>query len=194
MCGAYSLTNDPENIIERFSLKKSPDFKLPKQTVARPSQKMPIITNKIPDQLTEAIWGFQPEWSKSPIFNTRLESLEKPFYKNIFHQNRCLIPASSFFEWHQSAGKKIPYRFLFDHGKLFSFAGIWKEDSTTGQIHFSILTMPPNQTIAKLHDRMPIILLPENESDWLNSAQPKQALQPIANNLLEAQPISSILL
>ena len=128
-------------------------------------QKMP------PLEPATLIWGYDAPWSKDVVFNTRIESADKPFWRDSLEHRRCLVPCLGFYEPHQSetypsprTGKplKRTYRFTDPTGAVLLMAGLWKDD------RFSILTTTPNPTVAAVHGRMPLVLEPEEVPLWLD--------------------------
>jgi len=104
--------------------------------------------------------------------NARLETIkEKPTYhKNIQHM-RCLIPASGFYEWKTEGKMKTPYYTALKEWKLFAFAGIYsivKDSKGKDLKSCSIITMPPNSLMAKIHERMPMILPKGLYDEWID--------------------------
>ncbi len=168
MCGRYSFYPS-KNFSSRFSLElSSKDLaKLTPNGNVTPGQIMPIITkNKDSNQLTFLTWGFLPSWARSdfkPLINTRSETLlQKPFFKDSFSGNRCLIPSSGFYEWQKQAKSTPPHYFSLKDDSIFSMAGLY---SPTG---YTIITTSPNSLIKPIHHRMPVILNQTDESTWLN--------------------------
>jgi len=106
------------------------------------------------------------------MINVRVETVaEKPAYKHAFLNGRCLILASGFYEWKKQAGEKIPYYISLKDRKMFAFAGIssvWK--ASDGKIikTCSIIAIKPNEFIKDIHDRIPVILPKNKESEWIN--------------------------
>jgi putative SOS response-associated peptidase YedK len=136
--------------------------------------------------ITQFRWGLLPHWSKSEkitysTYNARSESADtSPAFRSAFHSKPCLIPASGFFEFGTRAGRKTPFYFTLKERHSFCFAGIfdiWEPPKSPDKdlsnlktiISCTILTAPANTLIAGIHDRMPVILSPENESVWLMS-------------------------
>lgn len=148
--------------------------------------KMPVITNKVPNQIQFFEWGLLPIWAKDKSFqdntlNARLETInEKPSFKNSLN-NRCLIPADGFIEWQWQDPKgkqKTKYELFFENEKIFSFAGLYNEwiDKQTGEIipTYTIITMEANKLMEEIHNskkRMPVILIPEFEKKWLETGE-----------------------
>ncbi len=145
--------------------------------------KIPIITTENPEIIQNYNWGLIPDWSKSNdirtlTLNAKIETLsEKPSFKNVVQQ-RCLVLANGFYEWQwrDSKGKnKIKYQIGIEDEALFAFAGLyshWKNEQTNEMVNtFTIVTTEANPLMATIHNikkRMPIILRPEDEINWLN--------------------------
>lgn len=118
-----------------------------------------------------------PRWAKDPkigakLFNARAETVaDKSSFQKALRFQRCLIPASAFFEWQGTPGAKVKQRIARTDGELFGFAGLY--DTWTSPIGDSlatctIITTTPNRVLAPIHNRMPVILLPEDEDTWLS--------------------------
>jgi len=145
---------------------------------------LPVITSHKVDQIELFHWGMVPAWVRDRAFaeqirkrtlNARLETAyEKPSFQESYRLRRCLVPATAFYEWQHVSKDKIKYKITTDQ-EIFAFAGLWdtwKDPETHEEWSgFSILTMPANPLMAKIHNsacRMPLILRPENEKEWLN--------------------------
>lgn len=157
-----------------------------------------------PSMLASARWGLIPHWAKEmpkirPI-NARAESLlTKPYYRHLAGRNHCLVPASGFYEWQRIEGKKKqPYYIHRADGRPMAFAGLWdtwKPKDQPGEIITScaIITTCANEKMAPLHDRMPVVLEPENWKKWLEAkpgAMP-ELLVPAENGVLDMYPVST---
>jgi putative SOS response-associated peptidase YedK len=122
-------------------------------------------------------WGLVPYWAKDAsvgykMTNARSETAaEKPAFRELLQRRRCLIPADAFYEWQKAAKSKQPYCFEMMRREPFAFAGLWDRwrgsDGTTLET-CTILTTTPNQLLADVHDRMPVILPPTNYDLWLD--------------------------
>jgi len=157
---------------------------------AGPKSLQPVITSTRPEELQLFLWGLIPRDSKNekpdlPYFNTRAESIEKVYpWKNIFPKNRCLIPADFFYEWPKVNGVSLkgdsPFLFKRCDSKTFYFAGIWDawlNSETRSYIPgFSIITTTPNELVAEIHNRMPVILDPDTSEIWLDQATTRETL------------------
>ena len=150
----------------------------------------PIIANDQPDSITMASWGLLPHWStdlksRKNTLNARIETVETlPSFRDC-SANRCLIPASCFYEWRHEGTKKIPYIIINQETDLFSFAGIYSDwtDATTQKVlrTYSILTTAANETMQYIHNtkkRMPVILHVADEEKWLGGAAINQFAYP----------------
>lgn len=128
----------------------------------------------------EATWGFAPEWSSRPVFNTRVESMLEgsPMWRDATESGRCIIPAAAFFEPHATetapsprTGKpmKRPYQFADAHGAPLLMAGV----QAGGRC--SVVTCEPNRWVAPVHNRMPLLLRFEEAGTWLSPDWPSLA-------------------
>jgi putative SOS response-associated peptidase YedK len=121
-------------------------------------------------------WGLIPSWAKDPtignrMINARAETVdEKPAFKAAFRSRRCLIPISGFFEWKRRDGSRQPYFIRTSDEDIFTLAGLWERwRSPEGEEveTCTVLTTEPNDLVATLHDRMPVIVSPEERELWL---------------------------
>jgi putative SOS response-associated peptidase YedK len=187
MCGRYSLSKSKIELEERFQAEMLPDFN-PRYNIA-PTQLVPVITSQSPKGFSFFYWGITPDFGKNrpvaqKLINARAETVaEKITFKSSFQKRRCLIPADGFYEW-KRLGKKtsISYRFTLRENELFAFAGIWEEfETVNGDIQhtFLILTTTPNEKVAEIHDRMPVILAKKDERKWLDSYTTEEELSKI---------------
>lgn len=124
-------------------------------------------------------WGLVPSWSKEPktkyaTFNARAESLaEKPAYRSPWkHGQRCLIPAAGYYEWQKGKGGKTPYYITASAGEPLVFAGLWDRwtDTATELLSCSIITCQARGNLVQLHNRMPLMLVPEYAEQWLHGS------------------------
>jgi len=196
MCGRSSLTKTEKELEERFRANfYSEDLErynpLPNFNVA-PTQLHPVITQQEPSIIHLYRWGLIPFWAKdirigSKMINARIESIaEKPAFRQAFEKRRCLVPFDGYYEWMKTPEGKIPYRIKVTNTDIFSMAGlyeVWK--SSDGKVikSFTIITKDADPHIAHLHDRMPLILLPEQEKLWIDASVPTK---DVINNL---QPV-----
>lgn len=202
MCGRYSFAIDDELIRERFGVTVRSAIYKARYNCA-PTQDLAVISNEEPDRLNFFRWGLIPFWSKDPsignkLINAKSETIhEKPAFKSSIKNRRCLVLSDGFFEWKKEK-IKIPYRIIMRDASPFAMAGIWdKWVSGDGEIihSFSILTTGPNALMSAIHDRMPVILKPDEEKIWLgkeNENDLKSLLRPYPPELMKAYPVSSL--
>ncbi len=175
MCGRFSLiVSDKEILRKRFKTKKVQARVSPRYNIT-PFSTIPVILNTIPDTIVEVVWGFLPHWMRpdQPIkamINARAETiLEKPFFKEAFRSQRCLVLADGFYEWQTVGRKKRPFRISMKDGRFFAFAGVWDRgaDGQDETVTCAIITTNANELVQPIHHRMPVILRPSNEQEWL---------------------------
>ena len=178
MCGRYTLTCTPEVLAEAFRLEAAPDHQ-PRYNVA-PSQAVVCVREAPPARIREAVtlrWGLVPSWAGDPamgmkLINARAETVaEKPSFRKPFRERRCLVPADGYYEWKREGSRKQPYHIRLNSERPFAFAGLW--DRWTGADgktieSCAILTTTPNERLASIHDRMPVILPPVAYEPWLD--------------------------
>ena len=204
MCGRYTVISPAPALAKRFTAQEVGE-PVPNYNAA-PSQALPIITNAAPGQIQLVRWGLVPAWSRDPAggpkpINARAETLaEKPSFRQLLARRRCLVLADSFYEWQATERGKIPHRILLKSEEPFAFAGLWDEwvDKASGEVHptFTIITTEPNELMAKLHNRMPVILPgPEAEHAWLaddlGAAAHQQLLVPYDTSLMREYAITT---
>ena len=150
-------------------------------------------------------WGLVPFWAKDPtignrLINARSETVaEKPAYRVSLRKKRCLVIADGFYEWQGSVSPKQPYFFHRQDGHPFAMAGLWDRWDKGEEAPletFTILTTTPNEVVAPIHKRMPVILEPGSLDRWLDpSLEDISALIPLLvpaqGSLLEAVPVST---
>ena len=207
MCGRFTLTVDPADLQEAF-----PEFSFPAKGIPRyniaPSQPILALPNDGTKQADFFVWGLIPSWAKDPsignrLINARAETLaEKPSFRSAYKYHRCLIFADGFFEWQARPGlkSKAPHFIRLKSGEPFAFAGLWEhwQPADGSEIRSAtIITTEPNELMASIHSRMPVILPPDTYSQWLDSApQSPNRLQnllvPYPAGEMEAYPVSTL--
>jgi putative SOS response-associated peptidase YedK len=178
MCGRIVTIIPAEELAKIFSLIEVPQLE-PRFNVA-PTQNVGIIrsvTDSEHNRLDFLKWGFVPSWSKdssaaSHMINARCETVaEKPSFRDAIKYSRCIIPISGFYEWSHEGNEKRPHYIHLANHVPIGLAGIWgrwNAPDGTGLETFSILTTSANKLVSKLHERMPVILHPDNYELWLN--------------------------
>lgn len=182
MCGRSSLSKTEKEIEKRFnatfySEELTRYNPLPNFNVA-PTHYHPVLLMQDSEHLHLYRWGLVPSWAKdksigSKMINARSETLlEKSAFKRLLASKRCLIPLDGFYEWKINGKSKIPYRIVTTDQEIFSVAGLWDSwihpDTKEVWHTFTIITIPANDLMKEVHDRMPAILTKNNENLWLS--------------------------
>lgn len=202
MCGRYSFILEDEMIRERFGVTVRSAIYKARYNCA-PTQKLSVISNENPGELSLYRWGLIPHWAKdisigNKLINAKSETiLEKPAFKNSFRSKRCLVLSDGFYEWKKGT-VRTPFRITRRDGSAFAMAGIWDQwTNPEGEEirSFAILTTSPNSLMKKIHDRMPVILDRENEKNWIEDTSPEgllELLKPCSASSLIAYPVSTL--
>ncbi len=188
MCGRYTLTTDIRELEDRFHF-IAEGLGLIRSYNTAPRQ--PVLTIVREDGNVGRImkWGLIPSWAVNPsvankMINARSETVaEKPSFRAALAKRRCLIPADGFYEWQKTASGKRPMRITLASGEPFAFAGLWEIWNTPkgDTVHTcTILTTSANETLAPIHNRMPVILPRKAEDIWLDhTVQDKSLLKSL---------------
>lgn len=188
MCARFSL--GIHKGMERFIMIPVDGERYRRFNIA-PTTPIPVVVGNGDTHVTEQTWGIKPPWSNQLLINARSETLtEKPFFRGLLPDHRCLIPATGFFEWREESGKKQPYYFHLKGNAPFMFAGIWREGENGPEC--VILTTEPNELVADYHDRMPAILHESDLDGWLTLPY-EEALKrvlPLEPELMEVHAVT----
>lgn len=196
MCGRYTLLKLAD------LLKLVPWLQVPAEILERhgrynvaPSQLLPIITAS---DVHLAQWGFIPSWTRGspkvrPI-NAKAETIASTgMFRRAFQSYRCLVPADGFYEWKGAKPPKQPYYIRMRDGGPFAFAGLWArwhpQDAEPIDT-YTIITTTPNELMAPIHNRMPVIVPPHRYRMWLEGTEPQDLLRPFSADQMEAAPVS----
>lgn len=207
MCGRFSIIHSWEELAGYFRISTQYELPFSPRYNIAPSQSILVLRSASDDSRYPAMlrWGLIPHWAKDEkigykMINARSETAaEKPSFKASLRYRRCIIPASSFFEWKKDGKAKLPYNIRLKAHDPLALAGLWdKWKAPTGDIIESctILTTVSNSLVATLHDRMPVILHPEEIDLWL--ARDREEVEPLLplfrpypSDLMEMYPVSS---
>jgi putative SOS response-associated peptidase YedK len=213
MCSRYSLTSPPEAVRAYFGHGEAHDYP-PRYNIA-PTQPVAIVRQDRQGRRELALlrWGLLPPWVKNPaefatLINARAETAaEKPSFRGALRHRRCLIPTDGFYEWTGKPGSKQPHLIRpkasssSNQAHLMAMAGLWEHwvggDGSELQT-MAILTVGANATLAAIHDRMPVILAPEQFESWLDcrsgtASDVMDQMVPAPEALLEIIPVSTTL-
>lgn len=199
MCGRYTLaTPSPADVRARFpAIAESLEIRR-RYNVAPGDDVLAVTTDKDNAARGELLrWGLVPSWAQKPdtglkMINARVETVrERPAYRRAFERFRCLIVADGFYEWRPSpSGPKQPFHITRADHDLFAFAGLWSIWHGPDQCTLrtcTILTTEANSALEPLHDRMPVILRPDDEAAWLDAHTPVDELPGLLAGLGPAQ-------
>jgi putative SOS response-associated peptidase YedK len=187
MCSRYFL--DADGNIIAYTFRVPVDGGLRKRYNIAPTQEAPVI--RLADgnrELAMLRWGLVPSWAKdlavgNKMINARAESVaEKPAFRQALEKRRCIVPATGFYEWTGAPGQKQPHAVTFPDQPVFAFAGLWErwKDASGKPVEtFAIVTTDANETVASIHDRMPVIIPVEQADQWLQ-AETAEAVKLLA--------------
>ncbi len=203
MCGRYTLVSSTGKVKAHFNVEADEASFTPTYNAA-PSQRLPVISSSNPEGLSFYRWGLIPAWAKDAaigykMINARAETLtEKPAFRTLLSRKRCLVVADGFYEWQGKGKVKQPYRIMLKGGGLFAMAGLWDEwKNEQGELvrSFTVITTEPNSLMVPLHNRMPVIVPPDDYNTWLatdsDTNQVLNLLLPYNANAMEAYPVSA---
>jgi putative SOS response-associated peptidase YedK len=196
VCGRYTLAGpDPTALRARFPIGESVEIRQ-RFNVAPGDDVLAVTTDRDGAARGELLrWGLVPSWAKSPqtglkMINARLETVtERPAFRGAFERYRCLVIADGFYEWQarrEPGLRKHPFHITRADRAPFAFAGLWAtwHDRDGAPLRTcTILTEAANAAIAPLHDRMPVILAPGDELEWLDIYTPPDRLRAILAGL-----------
>lgn len=208
MCGRFTLTLSPENISEYFGIDINLDYDfIPRYNIA-PSQNI-LVIKQLPESKPEFCimrWGLVPAWQKEEDISTKWVNAlsksidEKPLFKKLFLQKRCLIVADGFYEWQETKQTKHPYYIYKNEHNPFLIPAIWERwENNHGKVIESccLLTTEAAPKIERIHHRMPVILQKTQISQWLdteNQSLPKlkSLLTPYLPNDLTFHEVATL--
>ena len=205
MCGRFTLTMNPAELKDAFARFRFPSQFAPRFNIV-PTQPLLAIPNDGRNAATFFLWGLLPFWAKDAalakrMINARGETLtEKPSFRGAYKYRRCLILADGFYEWQAVARQKTktPHFVFMKSRQLFAFAGLWQDwESPDGSRVKTciIITTQPNEVVAPIHKRMPVILPPSAYRQWLDPkarTDLQRLLVPYQAEEMDAYPVSTL--
>jgi putative SOS response-associated peptidase YedK len=186
VCGRFAQKSPSKKVAEKFKVEEVPP--LAERYNVAPAQS--VLAVREPSGVREATffkWGLVPRWAKDPgisnkLINVRSETVaEKPSFREAFARRRVLVPADGFFEWSRRGDRKRPFYFHMRDGEPFAIAGLCEHwEGEGGPLETcTLLTTEANELLAPYHDRMPVILRPENYEVWLDGGAGQPELTPL---------------
>lgn len=201
MCGRLALPFCPTDLVAPFDLDEWADF-VPRWNVA-PGADISVVRRSPEGRRVLHLlrWGLVPHWAKDAAIGAKLNNArgetvaEKPSFRDAFRRRRCLIPASGFFEWKAGGGVRQPYYISHASGEPLALGGLWESwRAPDGSIlrTVCIVTTGPNEVMAPIHDRMPVIVAPADRQAWLEAPADEAAhlVAPAPDEGLRAWPVS----
>ena len=205
------MRTDPSDVARIFDAEvRSPEAFAelgPRYNVA-PTQPIEVVVQRDDGRFLELHrWGLVPAWAKSlavgnRMINARAETLAtSSAFRASFLRRRCIIPADGFYEWRRENGRKQPFLIHAPDDRPLAFAGLWApwKDPTSGEwvLSGAVVTTQANETVAQLHNRMPVILAPDAWRLWADPDIRDEdlladLLRPAAEDLLELVPVSPL--
>jgi putative SOS response-associated peptidase YedK len=230
MCGRFQQQRPTSELARIFGAEDLTDGPDPKFNIAPTSEASVVVQREERRAIVRYRWGLVPPWSDDPriasrTFNARAETVSSsPMFRDAFRKRRCLVPVDGFYEWHRVGKERTPLTIFDPAGRPLALAGLWtgRQDPETGEWlrTFTVLTTRPNEFMRRIHDRMPVVVEPEDWSLWLDPTpgdpgellallEPREdlaldayAVQPLVNSvrnegpdlLLPAHPEGGLLL
>lgn len=205
MCGRYAQRTDPKRLAKAFGVAEAPEAE-PRYNIAPTQDVLAVHQSADGREVTFYKWGLIPSWAKDTaigarLINARSETVtEKPAFRQAFKKRRCIIPADGFYEWQRIAGRKQPFFFKMKDESPFGFAGLWEHWEGSGNQTINsctILTTEANEVLRPVHDRMLVILHPDDYELWLDGGEREQSLlkellRPYAAEGMTGYPVSTL--
>lgn len=211
MCGRFTITTSPEKWVDLLQVPSWPDGFQSRFNIAATQS---IVCVRQADAARSSVmmrWGLVPSWANdlkigARMTNARSETAaEKPSFRTAIKKRRCLIPADGFFEWEKVDSRtKQPWLIHYRNHTPFAFAGLWEswsprtaeKSSDEPILSCSILTTQSNTEMSEIHDRMPVVIEPQDYSAWLSHqaspGQVRQLMNPVPDGSWDRFPVSRI--
>jgi putative SOS response-associated peptidase YedK len=207
MCGRFVQERPASELAEIFSAEPLVEDPGPRFNVAPTDEALVVVQREDRRAITAYRWGLIPHWAESVkagsrMFNARAETLtSSPAFRDSLRRKRCLVPVEAFYEWRREGTVRQPYTIGRSDGRPLVLAGLWDgwRDPDLDQVRrtFTIVTTAPNDTMATIHNRMPVML---DESDWSTWLDPRSAdlgellafLEPRDGPELAITPVSQL--
>jgi putative SOS response-associated peptidase YedK len=202
MCGRYTLKTPANVLAEQFQIDEYPSSMNASYNIAPTQEVAAVIEGEGKRKLEMLHWGLTPSWADDPrmgnkIINARAETVaEKPSFRKAFRNHRCLVLADGFYEWHKTGNGKQPNYIRMEDDSPFAFAGLWESWQNGTEIRSAtIITTDANDVVGPIHNRMPVILHPEDYTLWLDPGFDEKEplttlLKPYPAEAMEPYPVS----
>jgi putative SOS response-associated peptidase YedK len=208
MCGRYQLKTEAGRLAELFHALhvEGAELLTPRYNIAPGTPVLIVRDTPTGRRIEHVRWGLVPGWADDPkigykMINARSETAAtKPGFRGAMKYRRCIVPVSGFYEWKKINTKtKQPHHITVEGEDVFGLAGLWElwQDADGNELEtMAILTCAPNEMMADLHDRMPVILAAKDYNAWLDpdqqdGAKAARLLQPYPAKQMVAWPVST---
>jgi putative SOS response-associated peptidase YedK len=199
MCGRYMITSSFEAMARLFDAELAELGPEEPRLNVSPTEPIPVVVSHDGDRSIVAMrWGLLPPFYRTAnggplLINARAEGIAtKPAYREPILKRRCLVPSDGFYEWQGEKGAKTPFVIRPRGGGIMAFAGLWQDwRSPEGWISTcALVTCPANALLAPIHERMPVVVAPEDFGLWLGEAGPgaSRLMVPAPEEALEVNP------
>ena len=206
MCGRFAQQRPASELAEIFAAEPLADDPGPRFNVAPTDEALVVVQRDERRAIAAYRWGLIPHWAESAkvgsrMFNARAETLPtSPAFRDSLIRRRCLVPVDGFYEWKREGTVRQPFLIGRADGMPLTLAGLWAgwRDPTTERVvrTFTIVTSRPNDQMADLHDRMPVVVPEDVWPLWLDPATDRSELQailqPTDDVLLRIRPVSRL--
>ena len=207
MCGRYVLYGPDGVLADWFGAQDLPPV-VARWNIAPTAQVLAVVAGDGGRTGRALRWGLIPHWAKdasigAKLNNARVETVSvKPAFRSALRHARCLIPANGFYEWQKLGdAPRAPKQPWYIHPvdePFFAFAGLMERwHGPDGVVHTCcIVTGPANETMAPIHDRMPVMLSPDRFDAWLDPgltdpARVQALLAPWPADRMAAHPVGA---
>jgi len=209
MCGRIIQASGPlrYQLVEGLDVPDSRLSNVPRRYNGAPGQELFVIrqNHETGERSLDLLkWGLVPSWVNDPKggrkpINAMAETLRsKPMFREAYRKRRCIVPVDGFFEWKAIKGQKAkqPYAIAMKDGSAFGLGGLWEnwKDPASGEWlrTFAVITTDANELVGEIHDRMPLIIAPEDYARWLgDDPDPRDLLRPFPSASMRMWPIST---
>ena len=178
MCGRFQQQRPTSELARIFDAEDLADETAPRFNVAPTDEASVVVAREDRRAIVRYRWGLIPPWADDPriasrTFNARAETItSSPMFREAFRKRRCLVPVDGFYEWHRVGRERTPLTVFDPDGRPLALAGLWtgRLDPETGEWRrtFTVITSRPNEFMARIHDRMPVVIDPDDWVAWLD--------------------------
>jgi putative SOS response-associated peptidase YedK len=206
MCGRFAQQRPASELAEIFAAEPLADDPGPRFNVAPTDEALVVVQREERRAITAYRWGLIPHWAEntkvgSRMFNARAETLtSSPAFRDAFVRKRCLVPVDGFYEWKREGANRQPFLIGRADGLPLTLAGLWSgwRDPVADRVvrTFTIITSGPNDQVADIHNRMPVVLPEELWPMWLDpladGSELRAILEPNDDTPLLIRPVSRL--